>query len=181
MKALGKTYDEAEAMGGDFERLPAGGYICRIESAEDVANKEYLSLIFDIAEGPKKGFYSDEWGKAHPYAHRFIMSYKEKALGMFKARLQAIDASNGTKFVQEAVKGLDEKKLVGKLVGMIIGYEEYVNDRGETRERSYVKTACSVDRIREGDFKVPELKKLQPKAEDPRDGFTPISDEDLPF
>ena len=161
MKPLGKQYSDAEARGdGGFERLPAGGYVCKITDVEDVTAKDYLALTFDIAEGDRKGFYSDEWGLSHPYAHRFILSYKESALGMFKGRLKAIDESNGTEFVKEAVAGLKEQQLVGKLVGLVIGYEEYASDRGDTRTRTYVKSVLSVDKIRNGEFKVPELKKL---------------------
>ena len=180
MKALGKAYDDAEAS-GTFERIPAGGYVAKITEVKDETKKEYLRVVYDIAEGPQKGFYSDDWGKEHPFAHNFILSYKESALGMFKGRLKAIDESNGTDFVKEAVTGLKEQQLVGKLVGVVVGYEEYINDRGELKERSYVKEVRSVDKIRSGDFKVPELKKLEPKAEDPKDGFTPFDELDLPF
>lgn len=165
MKPLGKQYSDAEARGdGGFERLPAGGYVCRIIAVEDVTANEYLSVVYDIAEGEHKGFYSDEWGKDHPFAHRFFMSYKESALGMLKGRLKAIDESNGTEFVKEAVAGLKEQQLVGKLVGLVIGYEEYNSDRGDTRTRTYVKSVLSVDKIMSGDFKVPELKKLDAAA-----------------
>lgn len=165
MKPLGKQYSDAEARGdGGFERLPAGGYVCKITAVEDVTEKDYLSIVFDIAEGDRKGFYSDEWGQNHPYAHRFILSYKESALGMFKGRLKAIDESNCTEFVKEAVAGLKEQQLVGKLVGLVIGYEEYASDRGDTRTRTYVKSVLSVDKIRSGDFKVPELKRLEGAA-----------------
>ena len=165
MKALGNAYKSAEARSdGGFERLPAGGYVCKIVSVEDVTASDYLSVVFDIAEGDYKGFYSDDWGKDHPYAHRFFMSYKESALGMLKGRLKAIDESNGTEFVKEAVAGLKEQQLVGKLVGLVIGYEEYNSDRGDTRTRSYVKAVISADRVRRGDFKIPELKRLEGAA-----------------
>lgn len=186
MKPLGKQYSSAEARGDGFERLPAGGYVAIITAVEDKPEKEYLSIIFDIAEGEHKGFYSDEWGKEHPLAHRFFMSYKDTALGMFKGRLKAIDESNGTKFVTEAVKGLKEAQLVGKLVGLVIGYEEYNSDRGDIRERSYVKEVRTVDKIRAGEFKIPELKKLAPDqsapsipAAQPPEGFS--WGDDIPF
>ena len=183
MKALGKTYNDAEARTDGFERLPAGGYVCKITAVTDETAKDYLSVVFDIAEGPSKGFYSDDWGKEHPLAHRFVMSYKETALGMFKGRLKAIDESNGTEFVKEAVSGLDEQKLVGKLVGLVIGYEEYESNRGDIRERSYVKEVRSIEKIRSNDFKVPELKRLEAKAApaaDPMAGFS-LAEADLPF
>lgn len=186
MKALGKTYKDAEAsMGGEFPKLPAGGYVCRILSVEDKADKEYLEIVYDIAEGEYKGFFSDEWGKQHPYAHRLIRSYKEKALGMFKGFLVCVDKSNGTNFAEAAAKGLPEQQLVGKLVGMVIGYEEYAGTDGTIRQRSYVSANRSVDAIKNGEFKVPELKRIEDpvnKADAaPVDGFSPLGDIDCPF
>jgi hypothetical protein len=49
---------------------------------------------------------------------------------------------------------------MGKYVGLVIGYEEYINGSGETKERLYVKDVKTVEQIRQGDFKTPELKKL---------------------
>lgn len=183
MKPLGKAYEEAEASTGEFKRLPAGGYIAKITAVEDKDDKEYLNITFDIAEGEFKAFYGDEWGKAHPYAHSFVRSYKEKALGMFKGFLRAVDASNNTKFEERAKKGFPEGELVGKLVGVLIGYEEYRTDRGEIRQRARVTATRSVDTIRSGDFKVPELKTLgdDQTANSPVKGFEQVNEADLPF
>lgn len=196
MKPLGKIYNETEANMGDFERLPAGGYVCKITSAKDCplgfkAGKpdagNYIEIIYDIAEGQYKGFYSDDWGEKHPTAHSYYASYKDSNFGRFKGFLKAIDESNNTNFEQQAVTGLDEKQLVGKLIGLVIGYEEYNTDRGEVKESAKARFACSAARIRSGDFKVPELKKLEAKAApaaDPRDGFTPfgaIDESQIPF
>ncbi len=165
MKALGKAYKDAEASsGGDFERIPAGGYVVRITSVTDLPSKEYLDVVFDIAEGDKKGFFSDQWSQEHPYAHHFVMSYKETALGMFKGRLRAIDESNNTGFEAMAATGLQEQALVGKIVGVVIGYEEYISNQGEIRQRSYVRQVIPAARIRSGDFKVPEVKPIERDA-----------------
>jgi len=181
MKALGNEYENAKASTGEFTRLPAGGYIAEIKAVEDKADKEYLAITFDIASGEFKGFYSDEWGQAHPYAHQFVRSYKDKALGMFKGFLQAIDKSNGTKFEAQAKTGLNERDLVGKRIGVVIGYEEYNSDRGEVRERSRVTATRSVEAIERGDFKVPELKKLAAPAGPAPEGFENINPDELPF
>ena len=96
--------------------------------------------------------------------------------------LKAVDDSNGTNFVEKAEKGFPEQQLVGKGVGILLGYEEYVNYRGEIRERSRVAATRSVDAIRSGDYKVPELKKIVPAADVPAtapEGFT--ADDELPF
>ena len=183
MKPLGKAYADAEASTGDFKKLPAGGYIARITAVEDKDDKEYLSITFDIAEGEFKGFYGDDWGKEHPYAHSFVRSYKDKALGMFKGFLKAVDESNGTNYEKQAEKGFKEQELVGKVVGVLIGYEEYMSNRGEVRERTTVTATRSVETIRTGNYKVPELKKYvsEPAPVSPVPGFEGIKADDLPF
>jgi hypothetical protein len=183
MKPLGKAYEEAKASAGDFQRLPAGGYIARITDVEDVPDKSYLRATFDIAEGKFAGLYADQWGTDHPKAHAFIRSYKDNVLGMFKGFLKAVDESNGTKFAEQAGAGFKENQLVGKLIGIVVGYEEYMSDRGEIRERMRVVATRTVAQIRAENFKVPELKKYEAPAEagSPVPGFEQVKDEDLPF
>jgi hypothetical protein len=191
MRPLGKAYRNAEATSGDFEKLPAGGYVCKITEVQDCPvgfdsrrpdSGNYLAIVYDIAEGPFKGYYSDEFGQSHKSLHTYYASYKESNLGRFKGFLKAIDESNGTNFEALGEKGLDEKQLVGKLIGITIGYEEYNSTRGTVEEGAKARVCMSADRIRKGEFKVPELKKLKeaPKAAVP-EGFTPLSDEDVPF
>lgn len=148
----------------DRERLAPGGYVLKITDVEDVAKKEYLRIVYDIAEGPEAGRYSDEWGKEHPFAHSYLRSYKSEdwILARFKAFIQAIEASNtGFKW------SWNESKLEGLVFGAVLALEEYETDRGEIKTRLYVAAVMSADRIREGDFSVPSLKKLK------RDGVTP--------
>jgi hypothetical protein len=79
----------------------------------------------------------------------------------------------------------DEKTLQGKYVGLVIGYEEYINGSGETKERLYVKDVKTVEQIKQGDFKVPEIKKLSvevPNKIAQSATFVSIEDDDsLPF
>ena len=173
-----KGYNDAQASGA-YTRLPAGGYVIKITSVEDVPDKQYLKIVFDIAEGPEKGRFKDE---EQDYRHSFVRSYKEKALGMFKAFIQAVDASEETNYNDFIEKGFDEKSLKSCRLGVVIGYEEYISDRGETKERMRIARCCPVSDIREGKFTVPELKKL-PAADptSPVSGFTAIPDGDLPF
>ena len=173
-----KGYNDAVASGA-YTRLPAGGYIINITSVTDQDDKQYLKVVFDIAEGPEKDRFKDE---EYESRHSFVRSYKKKALGMFKAFIRAIDASNGTEFDSRIEKGFPEHELVGKRRGVVIGYEEYINDRGETKERMRIARCCPDTAIREGLFTVPELKKL-PAADptSPIAGFSAIPDGDLPF
>ena len=177
-----KGYNDAQAS-GEFERLAAGGYVIKITDIEDDPKKEYLRITYDIAEGPEAGRYKNE-NPDNAYRHQFIRSYKETALGMFKAFIKAVDESNGTKFdeIIEA-KGFNEQLLVGKVLGVVFGYEEYEANDGNVKERLRVASCMSADRIRKGDFKVPELKKLPEfkKTASPVPGFTPLTDENVPF
>lgn len=194
MKPLGKTYADAPANTGDFQRLPAGGYIAKIQAVTDLPDKEYLRITFDIAEGEFKGFYANT-DADHEYLHQFISSYKEKAMGMFKGFLKNVDASNNTSFETQAEKGFDERQLVGKLVGIILGYEEYENNRGDVATRARINTRA-VEIIRAGRFNVPELKKLVNGSGKPAATTAPaaatgpgtslpefqqITDDDIPF
>lgn len=182
MKALGDEYKQAEATGGDFERLPAGGYVCRILSVEDVnTEKPYLSVIYDIAEGDYQGFYSDDWGKKNEWAHESRHYYTQKSFGMFKGFLKAVDESNGINLEPTAEYGLDERDLVGRLVGYVIGEEEYEGNDGTVKTRLKVRNVKSIQAIREGRFKMPELRKLDGGSAVIPPAPSPVNDDDLPF
>lgn len=175
-----KGYNDAKAS-GDFERLPAGGYVIKITGVKDDTKKEYLQIVYDIADGPEAGRYANE-DPDNDYRHSFIRSYKDTALGMLKAFLQAVDETNGSKLGETVETGLDEKRLVGLYLGVVLGYEEYETNAGDIKERLYVKSCKTAKQIQEGDYKVPELKKLKPKAKTAiPEGFTALADEDLPF
>ena len=159
MKAI-NNFDKIQES-GSFEKLPVGGYIIKILAVDDVPEKEYLKIFFDINDGEKKGFFQKAFKedtraeKKWPNAGSFIRSYKETALPMFKGFTNAIDNSNkGYKW------NFDEKSLVNKIVGVVIGEEQYLNQKGQVRTRTYVSAVRSVDTIKKGEFTVPELKKL---------------------
>lgn len=178
-----KNFDKIPAA-GDFERLPEGGYVLKITAAEDAEDehgnlKEYLRITYDIAEGPEAGRFKDETPD-NDFRHQFIRSYKQKALGMFKAFTNALEDSNpGYKW------DWNEATLKGKLLGVVFGYEEYEANDGSIKERLRVAAVKSADAIRKGDFKVPDLKKLPTSkaasTASPVPGFSPMSDADLPF
>ncbi len=165
----------------DFEKLPAGGYVCGITSVEDKADKEYLYLEFDIAEGEYKNYYRNLYDNKGFWGAHFIKSYKEKARGFFKKMLIAFEKSNsGFKFNN------DEKTLKRKLIGLVIGYEEYLGNDDKVKQRIIVTDFLPVEDIRTGKFEIPALKTLDDddydRAADNASGFRPISaEDDLPF
>lgn len=183
MRALGQEYRQVEASGGggDFQRLPAGGYVCKITEVEDHGNeaKPYLRVVYDIFEGEYAQFYADDWGKENKWAHDMRQYYTPAAFGIFKGFLKAVDISNGTAFEAAAETGLDERKLVGLLIGLIIGEEEYEANDGSIKTRLRVRGARPIQNIREGKFKQPELKKLP--GSDTIPATPSLNESDLPF
>lgn len=171
---------------GENTKLPAGGYVCKYTKVEDNEEKSYLYMEFDIAEGDFKDYYKDLEERLDFWGGRCYRSYKENALPMFKRMCSAVTKSN-KKFIFDGNEHCDEQTLVGKLIGMILGEEEYVGNDGSIKKRLYVARECSADDIREGKFKVPALKALEGSttpATPVDDGFMNIpagTDEETPF
>lgn len=149
------NFDAIQSSGsGEFTPLPAGAYVARITDAVDFEQKEYVEVVFDIAEGPHAGFYSDDWGKAHPYAHHFFMSYKDSALGMLKGRLDAITASNPGFAADAAWNAGRLDMFVNRVVGINLQEEEYERSDGDTGTRLNVCQVVDAAKVREGKVKV---------------------------
>lgn len=182
-----KGYDEAQAITGEYEKLNAGGYICKIKSAKEEKSKtgkRMLVIALDILEGDKKNFFKkrfDEdtraekkWPAGAIYRQ---MLEGEKAAGFLKGLITSIEASNeGFKW------DWDEKKLANLKCGAIFGEEEYEKLDGSVGTSTKVKFIRTVKSIEEGNFKIPEIKKLPQKGEAFEDFVNSVtSDEELPF
>lgn len=176
-----ENYEEVQASSGEFARPKAGGYICKIVDVEDVPINEqgkgnYLRIEYDIAEGDLKGYYKEAFDKfGGKWWASFIRSYKETALGMFKHFTNCVEQSNvGYEW------DWNEKGLIGKLIGVVIGEEEYQKQDSTIGTRMYVKDIKTVEDIKNGNFKIPEFKKM---AVVPTNAFEPVPDaeDDLPF
>lgn len=163
----------------EFDRVAPGGYICVITAVQDVPEKEYLRVEYDIADGQYKGHYKSLYDNAGFWGGNFVKSYKQKALPFFKAFLTAVGNSNsGFKFND------DENTLKGKFVGLVLGEEEYKANDGSVKTRLYVSEIHSISKIKNGEFKVPSIKKLKQEpvsTESREDDFMPVEDDDLPF
>lgn len=178
-----KNFNNVNAS-GSRERLKPGGYVVRITAVNDNVKKEYLEILYDIAEGPAAGYYADAFFDDKPYAHRLIRSYKETALGLFKRFTEAVDASNGTAFTAQVEKGFSEGQLVGKVLGIVLAEEEYISNRGEVARRLNDVTDLPADKIRAGEFTVPDIKKLEPQGSAPATAAPEpdfIPDASIPF
>lgn len=167
---------------GDFKRLEPGPYVAKVVTMTDKPEKEYVELVYDIAEGPRAGFYSDDWGLQHPYAHHVFLSYKDKALGMLKGRLEAIQASNPgfDPFAAWDAGRLD--MFAGRIFGINIQEEEYERSDGENGTRLNVCQVVPAQDVRDGKVKTRSKKTLDgkaPKAATPKAGAEDV--EPVPF
>lgn len=154
MKALDLTNVQANA-GGEFPRVTPGGYVIGIVSVQDVPEKEYLKIFYDIAEGELKNYYYEMKQRTGYELPCFYKSYKDKALGFFKAFLDAVIASN-----PGYVWNNDERTLTRKLVGCVLREEEYRNRNGEIKIRLTPAFFYPAQDIRAGRFEVPDRKCL---------------------
>lgn len=173
---------------GTYEKLPAGGYVCRYTKVEDVPNKEYLYMEFDIVMGDFKGYYKKLSESMSFWGGRVYRSYKEAALPMFKRMCSAVAKSNPGFVFDGGKQNSDERTLVGKYVGLVFGEEEYIGNDGSLKTRLYVHYECDINDIKAGNFKIPELKKLKQENTAPTNmdnGFVSAGinsmDDDVPF
>lgn len=167
------TVEEAKG----FEKLPMGGYVCGITAVEDKPDDERLAFEFDIAEGEHKNTYRALYEARNFWAGKFTKSYKKAAQGYFKTMLTAFEKSN-----KGFIFNNDEKTLKRKLIGLVIGYREYIGNDGTVKEGVDVQGFYSIDDIRSGNFKPPILKKLKETPVQPNtDSFSVVDDDDLPF
>lgn len=171
---------------GSGTGLKAGGYVCKIVNVEDVLDKEYLMVEFDIAEGEFKDYFKkfEEKNNYWSWNAVFYRSYKEKALPMLKRFCSAVTKSNPGYIFDAGAQNSDEKTLKDKMIGLVLYEEEYLKNNGDLGTRLKVDYETEVEKIRKGDFKVKE-KKLLPADQRPKAGdFVNVpegSAEEIPF
>lgn len=151
-KANWGSIEEAKS----FELLPVGGYVCQILRVEDKEDKEYLEIEFDIIEGKYKDYFTEQAAHLNFWTGKFIKSYKVSAENFFKAFLTAIEKSNSG-FIADKFDN-DPAKLEGKKIGLVIGHEQYWKQNGKEAKKISVDEVRSLEAIKKGNFKLPELK-----------------------
>lgn len=156
MRQISNWDEIQEREPGEFSRPGPGGYIARIVNVDDVEEKEYLRIEWDFDEGEYKGCNAETFQRAGFWPTPLFRSYKETALGFFKAFKTSVEASNRG-YVFDCAR---PSALAGKLVGVVLGEEEYRKSDGTVGTRIYVAQVRSVKAIQSGDFKVPERKRL---------------------
>ena len=194
-----KGYDEALAYTGEFAQLPAGLYVCEVLGAkqEEANGRDRFVMQFDIAEGDQKGFYRKQYdaekqvnqNAKYKGVHRQYMD--ENGLPFFKGLMTSVERSNQGFHFPWGTKG-NEKTLVGKKFGAVMGREEFLTDDGRKRMATKIVQIRSIDGLK--DARIPEDKLLEDQAgrdvpapensQPDGDGFMSVPegiDEELPF
>ena len=179
--------------------MGAGGYVVQIQSVRTegkdgygrtidyVGAKDYVKLVYDIAEGDLAGKFSDDYwaGEDKDYAHQIFLSWKN--MGAFKGNIQALDESNPGFDALAAFQADRWELFIGKKVGIVVGEEEYRANDGSVKTKLGLPRLKSIQDIRAGKFKVPAPKKLKDDeqgynaAPAKADVSESVYDEDIPF
>jgi hypothetical protein len=170
----------------EIRRPVPGGYAAKITKVEDNTDKKCLYIQWEFADGEFKGCnqeYFDTFGK---WPMLLCRSYKPTALRFFKGFKTAVEMSN-----PRFVFNNDPQSLVGKFVGVVLGEKEYRADDGSIKTCLYVAETRSGKSIRDGEYKIPDLKKYVPTGNQPSysaatpaaNNFSMLEDDDanLPF
>ena len=162
-------YEQTQAF-TETKQLPRGGYICKIAGAKVESGKnggQYIKIAFDISEGEYKGYFQERYDaktdedKKWPGVYTLNVpkddgserdSWTKRRFKTFTNALE--DSNEGYHF------DWDETKFKGKLVGLIFNYREYFFN-GKNGMTPNVAQATSVEKIREGNFKIPEDRMLE--------------------
>lgn len=162
-------YDEAPAYTGEFMQLPAGLYICKVLGVKEEENRGHsrLAMQFDIAEGEHKDFYQKQFKMAKQadqnakYKGMHRQNMDDQGLPFFKGLMTSIEKSNPGYQFPWGLEG-NEKTLVGKKFGAVMGREEFLTPEGERRMATKIFQIRSIDGLK--DAKIPEDKLLENTA-----------------
>lgn len=189
MKAF-SGYEETQVY-TEAKKLPVDGYVVEIQKAEVVEYDwgDVLALSYDIAEGEYQGFFLEQWKEnTQP---------DKKYKGVFRLNIPKDDGSEKDEWskrkfktcataIEESNTGYrwewEEQTLVKKKVGMIFQDKEWEYN-GKTGMSAQPYAMTTVEKIREGNFKIPKPKYLNGDAPTPStQGFNEVVDDgDLPF
>ena len=179
-------WDNVQAQTGGFERLPAGGYVCKIIKADvtlSKAGKEMMRLAVDIAAGDHKDYFRKQFDSRHQqnteakWPCMYYQLTEGDSMGRFKGMLVNIEESNpGYKW------DWNETSLAGKQFGGVFREEQYLNNNNQARMSTKLWSVRPVEDIES--VEVPEPKMLDQQAQygGAASTFGPAGpDEEIPF
>lgn len=188
-------FDETEVF-TDYKKLPKGGYICRIVKLEETVSKngnDMIAVYLDIADGEFKDYYREKYQNDTRIDRKWGCIYRQVVLDSttgqtnkgFKGFITSVEESNSG-FVTAKIWGNDfTKHFKDKYVGCIFIDEHYTDQDGKPRTIAKPNRICSIQKIKSGDFKIPDDKYQDKPA---TTGWSPdftenssAADDDCPF
>ena len=153
-------YDEAQAITGEGQALPAGLYVCKIIMAIETKRngKSTLEIAYDVAEGEYKDFYQKRYNANTSTDKKWPAIYRQitegKSVGFFKGLITSIEESNpGYKW------NWDENTLKGKKFGAVMGREQFLTQDGQKKFATKIFWIRSVEGLKNAT--IPDDKLLQ--------------------
>lgn len=174
---------EENDMGG-FEHIEPGGYVLVVRAVEDCSDRQHVKLVWDVAEGPRKGAYAKS-----SYPPKDTLSWKETALPMLKHKLHVLADCNPGFDAEGAFQRDDWTAFSGKVFGAVVRKYLYTRDDGTPGERVEIGAWKRVDEIREGkwrpmgprDQRKPEPAPVAAPSAEAVAAAQALADDDLPF
>lgn len=188
---LAMGFDEVKAVKpGEFQKLPAGAYICHIEGGyfENGNKGEMVILNLDIHDGgeftgyfKKHQAYVENWdfnAQLKRYTTATDPKTKKQIFSPYlKHDLKLIQAENPR--IPIDFSNFDPENLKGLIIGAIFRETEYLTKDNEIKTSTQFYELCSIKEVDDGTAKVPPIKRLPPdKRPAPKDE---IPDTDTPF
>ena len=192
---------KAEESGNNTRNLPVGPYVCQVLDAriEGQEPDQRLAVLFEIYEGPFKGWYMQKYkaqkerGSNYEIKYKGIMrlripnpenkmaQYPETDKRKFNDMIARFQNSNEGLELIDDNGNLDETRMKGKLIGVSIADSEY-NGAKFTKPVRFE----NVEDVRNGMVKVIEPKADQPDPTnapmiDQRSGMEVVNTEVLPW
>lgn len=151
---------------GESKYITPGVYVCKILRVEDVKDRNYLKVEFDIYEGEFKGYFAERFERYNRWSGTYYQSYTENSHSSFKRFITAVENSNaGFKW------NWIESQLVGKVVVFAFGKVEEIVENPKTHRKSLkwlVKPRFphSIKSYKEGKIDIPEDRYIDPTKVD---------------
>lgn len=162
-------YDESWAFTGEAQSLPAGCYVCVVKGVHEVQNngRGQFVLLYDIAEGDHKGFFQGRYdadkagGKDAKWRGVHKQYMDGTSLPFFKGLITSIEKSAPGFVFKFGVEG-NEKSLIGKKFGAVMGREQFQAQDGSLKWATKIAQIRSLEGLK--DAEVPEDKPYEGAA-----------------
>lgn len=167
-----------------FEQITPGAYVAKVQKiltegkslygAWTSDEKQYVVVLFDIAEGKFAGEYSRDFYADKDWLHCDYLSWKN--IGFLKKKLNAFTNSNPGFDALAAFQADKWEMFVGKLFGVVLDGEVSTNDYGNDRWKLKVGDVIDAQTVRDGKAREPKITDNRLKFEESKPLY-----ENVPF